>query len=90
MIYRIVQELSQNTLKHAQASELLIQTNASPTHLQLTVEDNGQGFAPKAAAGLGLKNLESRIQFLNAQMEVDSSPEGSSYHIEIPLNTKPS
>jgi signal transduction histidine kinase len=90
IIYRMVQELSQNTLKHAQASELFIQTNASPSLLQLTVEDNGRGFAPKTAAGLGLKNLDSRIQFLNAQMEVDSSPDGSSYHIEIPLNTKPS
>lgn len=74
MIYRIVQELINNTLKHANASECIVQLMGSENSLHLTVEDNGAGFDKKKVEnpGIGLNNIQSRVDYLNGKLEIDS------------------
>lgn len=87
VIYRIIQELVTNILKHSKASEAIIQFNYREEELFITVEDNGVGFDKNAVAkGIGLKNINTRIAFLNAQLDIDSSASGTSYTISINLN----
>jgi len=87
VIYRIIQELVTNILKHSKATKALIQFNYREDELFITVEDNGIGFDKKAISpGIGHKNIKTRIDFLNAQLDVDSSSAGTSYTISIDLN----
>jgi two-component system NarL family sensor kinase len=87
IIYRIIQELVTNILKHSKATEAMIQFNYRTDELFITVEDNGIGFDKNAiSAGIGHKNVQTRIDFLNAQLDVDSSSVGTSYTISIDLN----
>jgi len=87
VIYRIIQELVTNILKHSKATEALIQFNYREDELFITVEDNGIGFDKNAISpGIGHKNIKTRIDFLNAQLDVDSSSTGTSYTISIDLN----
>ena len=68
-IYRIVQELLNNVIKHAAATKVLVQLLAEGDKLVVNVEDDGKGFDPSAlskAEGIGLKNLYSRVEFLKA------------------------
>ncbi|MFD1614778.1 tetratricopeptide repeat-containing sensor histidine kinase [Gelatiniphilus marinus] len=86
-IYRIIQELVTNIVKHAQATKALVQVNIHNENMHITVEDNGIGFnSSKDYKGLGLKNIESRIAFLNADLFVETNSNGTSFTIDI--NTK--
>lgn len=87
IIYRIIQELVTNILKHSKATEAMIQFNYREDELFITVEDNGIGFdKTKISKGIGHKNIKTRIDFLNAQLDVESSSAGTSYTISIDLN----
>ncbi|MGV9002671.1 sensor histidine kinase [Flavobacterium sp.] len=87
VIYRIIQELVTNILKHAKATEAMIQLNYREEELVITVEDNAVGFdLDLISDGIGHKNIQTRIAFLNAQMDVDSSVNGTFYTITIDLN----
>ena len=87
VIYRIIQELVTNILKHSKATEALIQFNYREDELFITVEDNGIGFDKNAISpGIGLKNIKTRIGFLNALLDFESSFAGTSYTISIDLN----
>lgn len=85
-IYRIIQELINNTLKHARASEIMIQINQRDDMINIMVEDNGIGFNPETAqAGIGLKNINSRINVLRGHITYDSEPDkGCVVMIDIP------
>ncbi len=88
-IYRIVQELVNNAIKHAKASEILVQLSAHNAYLFITVEDNGIGMktalqSPKGH--FGLDNIRSRLELLGGTMQIESKPnEGSSINIQIPM-----
>lgn len=86
IVYRIIQELVSNVLKHAQATELSIQVNNIDNNLQIAVEDNGLGFdAQKMKEGMGLKNIEARLQSWNGQLEVDSElGRGTIVFVDLP------
>ena len=85
-IYRIVQELVNNSVKHAQATETLVQFNNHGSHLAITVEDNGKGFDPLSPSkGIGLQNIQSRVDFLNADLDLNSDANGTTFSIEIDL-----
>lgn len=87
IIYRIIQELVTNILKHSKATEAMIQLNYREDELVITVEDNGIGFNLEVVSdGIGRKNIQTRIEFLNAQIDVDSSSNGTFYTITIDLN----
>ncbi len=86
-VYRIVQELINNVIKHAGATEADVQLVRDESVLAITVEDNGQGFAADTTqSGIGLDAIQSRLNFLNGKMDVQSTPgKGASVFIEIML-----
>ena len=73
-VFRIIQELINNSLKHAEASKIELNTNFRENKLVIVVADNGNGFDlnKKNNAGLGLKNLESRSEILGAKFKIKS------------------
>lgn len=89
-VYRLVQELLNNVVKHAEATEVTVQLSQNATTLLVTVEDNGKGFdLEKAMAekGHGLSNLQSRVEALTGELEIDTRPdEGTSVQIQLPIN----
>ncbi|RYZ20907.1 MAG: tetratricopeptide repeat protein [Chitinophagaceae bacterium] len=87
-LYRSFQELCNNIIKHAGATEATVQLTIDRHEVQLIVEDNGKGFDTKAtAAGLGLRNLQSRIAFYNGAVSVDSTPgKGSTVIVQVMLD----
>ncbi|MEQ9186990.1 MAG: sensor histidine kinase [Cryomorphaceae bacterium] len=91
-VYRMVQEIMTNTLKHADAQVVQVQVNRSETTLSVTVEDDGKGFDPakaKRQGGMGLENLSARAAKLNGSYHIDSAPgRGSISIIEIPIHEK--
>lgn len=90
-IFRIVQELMQNIIKHSGARNVIVQVNYNAGHLYITVEDDGSGFNPEAVKnkGMGLKNIESRIKMLKGKMDYRTAlGEGTSVLIEVPCKTK--
>ena len=89
VLFRVIQELVQNIIKHAQASEMTLQLVRGPEDLTVLVEDNGVGFDPAAldpeTSGIGLKNIESRLAFLGGRAEFDSRPgHGTTVTLEVP------
>ncbi|MBS1585101.1 MAG: sensor histidine kinase [Bacteroidetes bacterium] len=92
MLYRILQEISANTIKHAGATTINIELVNHDTELTLMVYDDGKGFDKQevmaAGGGLGLKNIEARVAYINGSLEIDSRPgKGTTYIIEVPLGT---
>lgn len=86
-IYRIVQELLTNTIKYAQAKEVLIQINQEDSDIYIQYEDDGNGFdlEQTGKGGMGLENINSRIKYLKGQISVESKPnEGVSFLIKVP------
>ncbi len=88
-VYRIVQELVNNAVKHGNASEVLVQLHLDPQEklLALTVEDNGVGLDVHSlhqSKGIGWANIQSRVDFLKGKLDVQSTPgKGTSVMIEI-------
>lgn len=89
-LYRIVQEITHNTIKHAKASMLIIKISVQGERLYLMTADNGKGFDYFSKinnnSGLGLRNLQSRAEVMGGEFICVSTPEkGTSYTIDIPL-----
>ena len=88
-IYRIVQELANNAIKHAAASTVLVQVHrlARERSIAITVEDNGKGFdiaLLKQSSGMGWNNIQNRVDFLKGKLDVNSAAgKGTSVLIEI-------
>lgn len=79
-LYRACMELMHNTMKHSSASEITIALNATNEQLQLYYTDNGQGVPlDTMGKGLGLKNIEARIQALGGEVESGNRLEGGMY-----------
>ncbi len=85
--YRIVQELVQNSLKHAQANEILVQITRTDNQIALLVEDDGVGFDPQnTQKGMGTDNVARRAQFLKGELSVQSAKgQGASTLVTVPL-----
>lgn len=88
-IFRMIQEIIQNTIKHADARNLQIGFSEEESHLLCYVRDDGRGFdkekALSGSSGLGLRSLESRCEILNGVLTLDSTPGGGTkYFIKIP------
>ncbi len=76
-IYRIVQELLNNTLKHAGASTAIVQVTRSDSQLSITVEDDGKGFDTSIltqSKGIGWTNIQNRVDLLKGKLDVQSQP----------------
>ncbi|WP_428654004.1 tetratricopeptide repeat-containing sensor histidine kinase [Runella sp.] len=86
-LYNIALELVNNVLKHAQASEVWISLSQTATQLTLTVSDNGVGMPTEIQSdGIGMRNLQSRVDVLAGHLTLDSTPEiGTKVSVEIPI-----
>ncbi|MBC8768542.1 hypothetical protein H4O18_11110 [Arenibacter sp. BSSL-BM3] len=88
-IYRIIQELIGNTLKHAAAKNAIVQVTKSDNLLTITVEDDGKGFDIRLlnkSKGMGWINIKHRVDFLKGKLDVNSKEgNGTSVHIEFEI-----
>ncbi len=86
-VYRIVQELVNNILKHADATTALVQLIRNNDTLSIAVEDNGKGFDTSILNnnnGMGYLNLKNRVAYLRGTIDIQTSPgKGTSVYIEI-------
>ena len=89
-IYRIVQELLYNCIKHAQAKEILIQLIRNEEDLEIMVEDDGLGYDPAdVKKGMGTENVSARVNFLKGEISVYSVINtGTTTTITIPFTDK--
>lgn len=85
-LHSITQELLSNTLKHAKASKVDIEIVVD-SELVFRYRDNGIGFdTPKGSEGIGLKNIQARVEKLNGTIAMESAQnQGTSYIVGIPL-----
>jgi len=87
-LYRIIQELINNIIKHSEAKHVSVQLFKNGNKIILMVEDNGKGFSTKAKGdGHGLLNIKSRLNTLNGEVDYSPSPgSGTVATIRIPLS----
>jgi len=91
--FRIVQEAVRNTLRHAEASQLLVTVGFETDGLALSVSDNGRGFVvdglgEQASGHLGLLGMRERTRLLGGRLEVRSAPgQGTVVDATVPLGT---
>ncbi len=89
IIYRIIQELLNNTMKHAAATETFVQVIREGNRLNVVVEDNGKGFDSNLASnniGVGLANVRSRVDYLKGQLAIHAEQgKGTLVNIEFNL-----
>ena len=89
-LYRVTQECLQNVLKHAEASEVLVQVLGTSTGVGVCVHDNGKGFSQNQAGivspGLGLISMEERVRLLQGTFRIRTSPGGGTeVHAWVPV-----
>ncbi|MGN6491082.1 MAG: tetratricopeptide repeat-containing sensor histidine kinase [Agriterribacter sp.] len=88
-VYRIVQEMINNTIKHAEAKNAIVQINKTNGEIAITIEDDGKGFDPlvlQRSKGIGWSNIQSRIDFLKGRLDIKSIPgKGTSVLIEFSI-----
>lgn len=84
-LYRIIQELLQNALKHSEATEVYLQFLNHDSNLSVMYEDNGKGFdvENKSNFGRGLFNIENRVSIMNGTINIDSNNMGTTISIEF-------
>lgn len=91
VVYRIVQELLNNAVKHSGATTILAQVIRQGDNLSITVEDNGKGFdisKTDITKGAGLANVKARVDYLKGQMDIQSAPgRGTSVHIDCIIDS---
>jgi signal transduction histidine kinase len=75
ILFRMIQEVMQNIVKHAQAGNIGIKTQKENDKLVITIRDNGKGFdTATIAEGAGLHNLKNRAKMIHADLSVNSQP----------------
>jgi signal transduction histidine kinase len=88
-VYRIIQELVNNAIKHSNAAEILVQIRKDDQLLLIDVEDNGKGFGynpDSKKSGMGLAGITSRVNYWKGSLNIESDKSsGTSVHIEIPV-----
>lgn len=91
MIYRVVQEMVNNTLKHANATQIDLNIVIQPDEINLTYSDDGQGFNLNEIINtktIGIQNIRSRVKFLDGDINIHSSEgNGVFYRISIPMDS---
>ena len=86
-IYRIVQELLSNAIRHAQARKIVLQCSQNDNIFLITVEDDGKGFDTAGIAqakGIGFSNIKNRVEYMKGTLDITSAPnEGTTINIEL-------
>ncbi|MFM9907787.1 MAG: sensor histidine kinase [Chitinophagaceae bacterium] len=94
IIFRMVQEILNNIIKHANATHILVSTNFTPDFFSLTITDNGDGFDSQlmeepgnTTMGLGIKNMTNRAKLIGAVFTLTSTTgNGTLIKIVLPFN----
>ncbi|MBL0005607.1 MAG: sensor histidine kinase [Saprospiraceae bacterium] len=92
IVYRILQELLHNIVKHAAATHVLVQLNSFDDEMTLVVEDDGKGFLidNSTSYGIGLGSIKSRVDLLGGFLDIASSPgEGTTVTINFQIQIIP-
>lgn len=89
-IYRMMQELLNNILKHSCATETIMKISKTKNHLSILVKDNGIGFNQKEIKGMhkgiGLQSVKNRIRLLDGTLKIKSAPgKGTVVNIQLPI-----
>ena len=77
MVFRAIQELVGNAMRHSQASQVKVQLDMGDTNIKVAVEDNGKGFdlgVLEEGGGMGIKVIKERVEKLGGYMDIDSVP----------------
>jgi len=89
-VFRIIQELTTNIIKHANAKNATINISLYDQNLNIIIEDDGKGFDIRKVNlkdGMGISSIKTRIEHLNGTFEIDSTlQKGSSVILNIPIN----
>jgi two-component system NarL family sensor kinase len=90
VLYRVIQECVNNVIKHSGANQLDISVIKDDDGISATIEDNGRGFDVKDMSkytGIGLRNIQTRIEYLRGTVEWDSTPgKGTLVAIHVAIN----
>ncbi|GAB4159798.1 MAG: hypothetical protein Tsb0033_14820 [Winogradskyella sp.] len=89
-LFRIIQELITNVIKHAKATEATIHLTNHEDSINIMVEDNGKGFNPnqitKTNKGMGISSIDKRVELLDGKLTIESEKDkGTTVIIDIPL-----
>lgn len=91
-LYRIVQELAMNLIKHADATKASLKLSINKEEILVRVEDNGKGFDAsniKGNDGIGLQSIKNKLHFLKGELDISSTPgNGTIVYIRIPIMLK--
>ena len=92
IVYRLVQESTNNIVKHSRATAVNISLRSADGFLRLTVEDNGVGFAVEEALNrretFGLAGIRERVALLGGRLEIQSRP-GTRVKVDLPVRAEP-
>lgn len=87
-VFRIIQELINNAIKHSGCTMINISVTEFDDQINLYLKDNGKGFDVKNlshSAGIGFKNINERTELLNGKIFIESGDQGTKVEIDIPL-----
>jgi signal transduction histidine kinase len=86
VVYRVVQEALTNAARHAKPEAVEIRLARSDGEIQAVVADDGDGFdASRPVAGFGLTGMRERVSLVGGRFELESSPEGTTVKISLPV-----
>ena len=89
MLYRIIQEMVNNTLKHAEAKNILLDMNIQSEMLNIKYLDDGKGFVVSEkleSKSFGLTSIQSRVNFLNGKLDIESAyNKGAQFTLSVPI-----
>jgi two-component system sensor histidine kinase DegS len=85
-VYRLVQEATNNAIKHADPSKISITVGRGDAMVEVVVADDGRGFDSETAErGFGLLGMEERVSLAGGRLEIESAPgRGTEVHAEVP------
>lgn len=88
-LYRIIQEVINNAIKHSQAKNIVIELRKNENRIILAIEDDGKGFDQQEihkSKGIGWKNINSRLSMINGNMDIVTNPgKGTKIYIDFTL-----
>jgi signal transduction histidine kinase len=89
MLFRVLQELSSNTFKHAKAENVEIQIEYTADGINMTYKDDGIGFDTNySKKGVGLKSIFSRLEFYGGKLKINTNPgKGLEVIIKLPYQS---
>lgn len=86
ILFRIIQEAINNIIKHSNASLIKVDLDFRESGLEIIIADNGRGFAfSEQSDGSGLRNMNSRAQLIGGSLEVNSSTNGTTIILNVPI-----